>query len=139
MLIFYLWQKRIKRSLELSISESVCIGRNIIRINAVSYNDIRWNNSRKEEYICGDKITWPLEVRTWKHGDRFVPLGLKGVQKLSDYFINQKVPRHQKDDIPLICNKGGIVWLAGYRLDDRYKVTENCKRIYKLTIENNVN
>jgi len=138
LLIFFPDNDPDTRSFELFPGESVCLGRNIIRLNTVSYEHVMWNNSRNEEYICGDRLKLPLVVRNWKHGDRFFPLGLKGEQKVSDFFINRKIPRSKKQEIPLVCNGQEIVWIAGLQLDDRYRISDRCKQVYRLTLENEV-
>lgn len=75
-------------------------------------------------------LQYPLTVRTWEQGDYFYPLGMKDRQKLSDFFIHQKIPLHQKSSIPLLVNgTGEIIWVAGYRLNDRYKVTRNTEKV----------
>ncbi|WP_232336506.1 tRNA lysidine(34) synthetase TilS [Mucilaginibacter aquatilis] len=75
-------------------------------------------------------LVYPLTLRHWHEGDYFYPLGMKGRKKLSDFFINQKVPLHQKQSIPVLINGNGeLIWIAGYRLDDRYKVTPQTKKV----------
>lgn len=89
--------------------------------------------------IDTDLLIYPLKLRGWQEGDYFYPLGMKGRKKLSDFFINQKVPLHQKNKIPVLVNGNGeIMWLAGYRPDERYKVNDNTKKVtifelFKLT------
>ncbi|HEY9195041.1 MAG TPA: tRNA lysidine(34) synthetase TilS [Mucilaginibacter sp.] len=89
--------------------------------------------------VDADKLIYPLRVRTWNEGDYFFPLGMKGKKKLSDFFINQKVPLHQKEEIPILVNGNGeIMWIGGYRPDERYKVSDNTKKVtifelFKLT------
>jgi tRNA(Ile)-lysidine synthase len=84
-------------------------------------------------------LIYPLTVRAWHEGDYFCPMGMKGRKKLSDYFINQKIALHQKEEIPLLVNgNGDIIWVAGYRADERYKVNNNTKKVtifemYKLS------
>jgi tRNA(Ile)-lysidine synthase len=84
-------------------------------------------------------LMYPLAVRGWQEGDYFIPMGMKGRKKLSDYFINQKLSLHQKREIPLLVNgNGDIIWVGGYRLDERYKVNNNTKKVtifelYKLS------
>lgn len=84
-------------------------------------------------------LVYPLTVRTWQEGDYFIPMGMKGRKKLSDYFINQKLSLHQKKEVPLLVNgNGDIIWVGGYRLDERYKVNNNTKKVtifelYKLS------
>jgi tRNA(Ile)-lysidine synthase len=84
-------------------------------------------------------LVYPLTIRTWQEGDYFIPMGMKGRKKLSDYFINQKLSLHQKKEVPLLVNgNGDIIWVGGYRLDERYKVNNNTKKVtifelYKLS------
>jgi tRNA(Ile)-lysidine synthase len=73
-------------------------------------------------------------VRIWQKGDFFYPLGMNKKQKVSDFFINQKINRTEKGKIPLVLNGSEIVWIAGMRLDDRFKLTKLCKKVYKLEI-----
>lgn len=76
------------------------------------------------------KLTYPLTVRSWQQSDSFYPLGMKTRKKLSDFFIGLKIPVHQKTQIPLLINGNNeIIWIGGYRPDDRYKVTENTKKV----------
>ncbi len=73
-----------------------------------------------------------LVIRTWHEGDAFVPLGMKERKKLSDFFIDEKVPVFEKQAIPLLISDGEIVWVCGKRLDDRFKITPGTKQIIKL-------
>ncbi|HID38827.1 MAG TPA: tRNA lysidine(34) synthetase TilS [Calditrichaeota bacterium] len=93
------------------------------------------NGESNVEVICGDQLEFPLLIRGWKYGDYFFPLGLKRKQKLSDFFVNQKISVLQKKQIPLLINKGEIVWVAGYRLDNRYRVRDDCCDLYKLKVK----
>jgi len=67
-------------------------------------------------------------------------LGMQGRKKLSDFFVNEKVPLHVKDRVPVLVNgNNDIIWIGGYRPDDRYKVTAHTKKViifelYKLTL-----
>ncbi|GGH17091.1 tRNA lysidine(34) synthetase TilS [Mucilaginibacter phyllosphaerae] len=75
-------------------------------------------------------LIYPLTLRAWQQGDVFYPLGMKNRQKLSDFFIQAKLPLHQKNAVPVLQNGNGeIIWLGGYRLDDRYKVRNNTKKV----------
>ena len=75
-------------------------------------------------------LIFPLTVRAWQEGDYFYPLGMKGRKKLSDFFIGQKIALHQKNEIPLLINgNGDVMWVGGYRPDERYKVNNNTKKV----------
>ncbi len=85
-------------------------------------------------YVDEDTIKGSLHVRWRQPGDRFHPLGLKGTQKLKDFFIDKKIPRAQRDGIPLVVDDDTIVWVAGWRMSDKHRVTENTKHVVRLTL-----
>ena len=80
------------------------------------------------------KIEGPLELRTYREGDYFYPLGMKGKKLLSDFFIDEKINDFDKKQIPLLCSNQQIIWVAGYRLDDRFKVTDATQKILRVDI-----
>lgn len=84
----------------------------------------RFTDNPQLVWINPTKLIWPLTVRYWQEGDRFAPLGMKGrQQKLQDFFVNNKVNRLQRQKVPLLVNgDGAIIWVIGYRIDERFKV-----------------
>jgi tRNA(Ile)-lysidine synthase len=81
-----------------------------------------------------DKLDFPMEIRPWKNGDRLIPFGMKGHKKLSDLLIDHKVPIHEKDRVLVLISSGQIVWVAGIRSDDRYKIDQDTKRYFRATV-----
>jgi tRNA(Ile)-lysidine synthase len=79
------------------------------------------------------KLRFPLTLRLWQKGDAFVPLGMKGKKKLSDFFIDQKMPLPHKREQWVILSGDDIVWLVGQRLDERYKVMPQTKHTIQIT------
>jgi len=80
--------------------------------------------------VDSELLSYPLTVRSWRQGDVFCPLGMKGSKKVSDFFVGEKIPLHKKREIPLLVNGNGeIAWIGGYRPDDRYKVTGKTKKV----------
>ncbi|WP_233496640.1 tRNA lysidine(34) synthetase TilS [Mucilaginibacter hurinus] len=80
--------------------------------------------------IDAQLLIYPLTMRSWQQSDFFYPLGKRTRKKLSDFFINEKVAVHKKAQIPLLINgNGDIMWIAGYRPDERYKVSNNTKKV----------
>lgn len=78
-----------------------------------------------------DKLKFPLTLRHRRHGDRFHPLGMKGSKLLSDFFVDQKFTEQQKSSVWLLTSSDGdIVWVVGWRIDDRFKVTNATKNIF---------
>ncbi|MVN22069.1 tRNA lysidine(34) synthetase TilS [Mucilaginibacter arboris] len=89
--------------------------------------------------VAAEKLIFPLTLRNWQAGDYFFPLGMQNKQKLSDFFIHQKVPLHQKSVIPVLVNGNQeIIWIAGYRLDDRYKVQKGTKKVIIFELSNQI-
>lgn len=80
--------------------------------------------------IDASNVVFPIEVRSWQNGDSFIPFGLKGTKKISDFLINLKVPADEKDGIPLFVNSNNdILWVAPFRIDERYKISEKTKKV----------
>jgi tRNA(Ile)-lysidine synthase len=80
-----------------------------------------------------DKLIFPLKLRKWEKGDWFIPLGLKGKKKLSDFFIDQKVSRADKEKTWLLLSGDDIVWVIGKRIDNRYRITSKTQRAFVVT------
>lgn len=92
-----------------------------------------FSRNRNEEFVDAEQLNRHLVLRTWHSGDWFVPFGLDAKKKLSDFFANEKVPRHLKSTIPILESNGNIVWICGKRLDDRFKLTPASRSAIKLT------
>lgn len=86
------------------------------------------------EYVDADRVQdAELVLRTWSDGDAFIPLGMKTKKKISDFFVDAKIPIYEKHHIPILETKQGeVVWVCGQRIDDRFKITGDTKRILKL-------
>lgn len=80
---------------------------------------------------AGEEFT----VRRRKPGDSFQPLGMQGSQKLSDFFVNEKVPQRARDAWPLVCKGEEIVWVPGYRLAHPYRLRDLTSRVIKFKLE----
>lgn len=94
-------------------------------------NELQFRKDAEVAQLDIDLLTFPLLLRKWKPGDHFYPLGLKGKQKLSDLFIQQKIPLHRKNNIGVLENgNGDILWVCGLRIDDRYKITSGTKKVF---------
>lgn len=92
---------------------------------------INFENTHPTQAILdSEKLIYPITVRAWEQGDSFFPLGMKGRKKLSDFFIGLKMPVSHKPSVPVLVNgNGDIIWLAGYRIDERYKITPRTKKV----------
>ncbi|KUK10404.1 MAG: tRNA(Ile)-lysidine synthase [Clostridia bacterium 41_269] len=79
-----------------------------------------------------NKIELPLTARSRTDGDSYNPLGLKGNKKIKEILIDAKVPREKREKIPVVLDQKGIVWLAGFRIAERVKITDNTEKILRI-------
>jgi len=82
--------------------------------------------------LDADKLQFPLLLRKWKQGDSFRPLGMKKMKKLSDFFINAKLSLIDKERCWVLVSGGEIAWITGKRIDDRFKIGDETKRVMRL-------
>lgn len=80
-----------------------------------------------------DQLDFPLQLRKWKPGDIFQPLGMKGKkQKLQDFFTHQKLSIPEKEKIWILENKGQVCWVVGWRIDERFKITDQTQKCFRV-------
>lgn len=80
-------------------------------------------------YADADKLSFPLTLRKWQSGDWFVPFGMKGRKKLSDFFTDRKFSLADKENAWVLSSGENIVWIVGERPDERFKVTESTENV----------
>jgi tRNA(Ile)-lysidine synthase len=106
-----------------------------ITTSVAEAEDIEFNLDNNTAVLDLDKLNLPLYFRSRKPGDSFVPLGMKGEKKIKDFLIDEKVPRYNRDSIPIIVDsEDNIVWLAGFRISENYKVTDNTNQVLVIKI-----
>jgi len=120
------------KEVEISVGSSKKISGGLISINKVFLKNVKKNKNSSIEYISGDDITGKFTLRTWKDGDRFYPLGMKGSKKISDFLTEQRIPSYKKKEQLVLTNSGKIVWVVGLRLDDMFKLKANSKKVFNL-------
>lgn len=92
-----------------------------------------YNTPEDIAYIDEEKLTYPLTLRRWQEGDTFIPFGMCGRKKVSDYLIDRKVSMVEKKRQFVLLSEGEIVWLVGRRIDDRYRITDRTENVLKIT------
>lgn len=102
-------------------------------IQAVPMTDIR-SAGPERAYVDWKQVVPPLEVRSWRSGDRFRPLGLKGSKKVQDLFVDAKVPRESREQVPIVTDQQGILWVSGFRIDERGRVGGATEQVLVLTL-----
>ncbi len=129
-------KKRSKKvSNKIKIGQTIELDGKILSITEINKKALRFNSDKSVEYISSDSLDKTFEIRKWKPGDKFQPIGFKGTKKVSDYLTDQKISSYLKKDILVLVNKGKIVWVIGLRIDEQFKVTGETKNILKLTFK----
>jgi tRNA(Ile)-lysidine synthase len=88
-------------------------------------------------HLDADQIRFPLQLRTWKAGDYFCPLGMKNKKKISDFLTDLKINRLEKKHIQVLTDgtDSRILWVVGYRIDDRYRVKSSTTTIAEIKLK----
>jgi tRNA(Ile)-lysidine synthase len=96
-------------------------------------HELVFERNRNLAYFDLDLLQTPLRLRTWRQGDVFQPFGMRGKhRKVSDFFNDFKVSRFDKEECPILESEGKIIWVVGFRSDERFKVTERTQQILEL-------
>ncbi|WP_339676415.1 tRNA lysidine(34) synthetase TilS [Cyclobacterium marinum] len=104
--------------------------------NKYSYNCTRLDHSvaldrsAQNALLDFDLLNFPLIIRNWEKGDKFMPLGMRNFKKVSDFLIDRKVPLIKKNEVKVMCSGDSIVWLVGFRIDDRFKISNRTKKVF---------
>lgn len=106
-----------------------------LTIEKISKEKFRMIKDPRVACLDYGKLEFPLLIRKWRQGDYFQPLGMTGFKKLSDFFVDEKIPLHEKEKIWLLCSGQKIVWIMGYRIDNRFKITPGTEQILKIEIK----
>lgn len=90
-------------------------------------------------FLDYEKLQLPLTIRTWEEGDKFQPFGMKGRRLLSNYFIDLKLPIHEKKQQLILTDSQHIAWIVNKRTSQRFAVNGNVRKILKVTTKSTVN
>ena len=85
--------------------------------------------------VDADKVEMPLTIRKWQAGDKFVPFGMTGKKKVSDYLTDRKMSLYQKENQYVVCSGDRIVWIVNERSDNRFRITPHTKRMLQIQIK----
>jgi tRNA(Ile)-lysidine synthase len=110
------------------------IGRRLSLEAITNRKGLRLRGSARIAFLDADKLRFPLTLRTLKPGDRFIPFGMKGHRKLKNFFVDLKVPLEERYSTPVLCCDDNVAWVCGFRIDDRFKVTSETKKVMKLVL-----
>lgn len=113
----------------------VCTKGISMRIEEISANEVVFGNEQIQ-FVDLDRIKFPLTVRPWTEGDNIVPLGMKGTQKLSDIFIQNKIPLHKKKRIYAVTDcTSQLIAIPGIKVSELFRITAKTTRVMRVTIQ----
>lgn len=121
--------------------QTVTLANGILKIEKLPWTPLTEIPKEKNvALVDASRLKWPLIVRKWQHGDYCYPLGMTkrhsskvGKKKLSDLFIDLKLSVTDKENAWVLTAKDKVMWVMPYRLDDRFKITNNTQAIYRFT------
>ena len=112
------------------------LGENQLKLSVLKSDEVKISADKNLAFLDLSKLEFPLVARHWKQGDYFYPFGMKmKKKKLKKFFTDQKVTLNEKETIWVIESKQKIVWVAGYRTDERFKVLPGTKDVLRLQLK----
>jgi tRNA(Ile)-lysidine synthase len=122
------------KAVTLNAGDTIKINDRNFSINEVGTIKKKFGSNKNLEYISGDNTTNNFLIRRWTPGDRFYPFGMAGKKKISDFLNEQKISSFKKKEQMVLLNQHRIIWVIGLRLDERFRVTPETKKIYQLCL-----
>jgi tRNA(Ile)-lysidine synthase len=110
------------------------IGKTLTLVEFQKEDSFEPDRSPWTAHLDADKIRYPLIARSLRPGDRFIPLGMGGHKKVKDFFVDLKVPFTVRRSTPILLSGDTPVWIGGFRIDDRFKVRADTKKILQVTL-----
>lgn len=110
-----------------------------IKTRILSGNSDNLRENKNVKYFDYNKIKGTLTIRNRREGDYIYPKGMSGRKKLKDIFIDKKIPREEREKMPLIALEDEILWAIGMRDTRNYKINENTERILEIYFEGGIN
>jgi tRNA(Ile)-lysidine synthase len=89
----------------------------------------QWDKNPLHAQLDESRLVYPIEIRAWQEGDKFVPLGMNSSKKISDFLIDSKIPLAKKKNVKVLVSNGEIAWIIGLRIADWAKCTAATQRI----------
>jgi len=134
---WFIISPKIERSNTIAIEEGlkeIQFAGGLLEIKTKTSKKSSLSNEQNIAVIDAKEIEYPLLLRLWKEGDYFYPLGMQKKKKLSRFFIDQKLPKNEKEKVWIIESANRIVWVVGKRIDNRFKITPNTKQVIQFNL-----
>ncbi|MDQ3551665.1 MAG: tRNA lysidine(34) synthetase TilS [Bacteroidota bacterium] len=106
----------------------------VLKIELIQKEKTSISTSPDNAQLDASEIEFPLILRRWREGDYFYPLGMRKKKKIARFFIDQKLSKLQKEKTWVLESHKRIIWVVGYRIDHRFKLTANSGEVLQLTI-----
>ncbi|WP_242916375.1 tRNA lysidine(34) synthetase TilS [Pontibacter liquoris] len=113
----------------------VTAGEVYLRIRYADAATYKLNTKPHVAALDAGQLHFPLKLRAWQEGDWFVPLGMNGKKKISDFLIDKKVPANLKARTLVLVSDQSVAWVVGQRPDNRFKVTDKTEQVVEISIE----
>jgi len=123
-----------KSAYKIKVGQKLNINGKVISVKEVKRKMFKFSPNKSIEYISGDGLGNIFQIRKWKEGEKFQPIGMKGTKKISDFLSDEKASSINKKDNLVLTIGNKIVWVIGLRIDDSFKITSKTKKILKLSV-----
>ena len=115
--------------------DKVKINKQVLTFSLHAKKEVDLKQPATIAFLDARMLQFPLRLRYWQSGDRFQPLGMKGKsKKLQDFFSDLKLTRFEKEQVLLLESEGEICWVVGYRIDERFKITDATEQVIMVKI-----
>ncbi|MFI3268239.1 MAG: tRNA lysidine(34) synthetase TilS [Rikenellaceae bacterium] len=106
-----------------------------IKMEVVDIEDVKsLRTAPNIALLDADMVKMPIIARRFENGDTFIPFGMKGSKKLSDFMIDNKLSVIQKERLIVFESANKILWVAPYRISDLFRITHNTKKVFKISV-----
>jgi len=126
------WNKATK--IEINSEEDLLNGETFLTAKILTPDEFIPRDDPAIEYFDADLLKYPIRIRNWRAGDYFYPFGMQGRKKLSDLFIDSKIPVNIKEKCLVMESDGSIIWVIGVRSDNRFRVGDSTSKILELRL-----
>jgi len=126
------WNKATK--IIINSEEDLLIGDTFLTAKILTPDEFDPGDDPTIAYFDADTLDYPMQIRNWRAGDYFYPFGMKGRKKLSDLFIDRKIPVYLKEKCLIMESNNSIIWVIGVRSDNRFRVSDGTRKILELSL-----
>ncbi|MDP1995033.1 MAG: tRNA lysidine(34) synthetase TilS, partial [Ignavibacteria bacterium] len=124
-------QKEIDEEIFIGKDETKSVSGTAITLKEVSKKSLVFSSDQEVEYLSAENLNFPLSIRKWKNADSFYPFGHSKPKRISKFLTDLKLTTEEKENQLLLLNKSEVVWVIKRRIDNRYAVKNDTKKIIK--------